>query len=47
MANLNQGAKELWVPTLFLWLFSFYVFFVMKKEYNHFLDLRMKFLGNG
>eukprot|EP00550_Attheya_septentrionalis_P009222 CAMPEP_0198291930 /NCGR_PEP_ID=MMETSP1449-20131203/9268_1 /TAXON_ID=420275 /ORGANISM="Attheya septentrionalis, Strain CCMP2084" /LENGTH=1076 /DNA_ID=CAMNT_0043990617 /DNA_START=67 /DNA_END=3297 /DNA_ORIENTATION=- len=47
MANVSQYSWRLWVPVFFLYLFSFFVFFVMKQEYRHFLELRMEFLGKG
>lgn len=47
MANIDQGSWQIWVPSVFIYLFSFFVFFVMKQEYRHYMDLRMQFLGKG
>lgn len=47
MANIDQGSRRIWVPTVFIYLFSFYIFFIMKQEYKHYVELRMEFLGKG
>jgi len=47
MANIDQGSWRIWVPTVFIYLFSAYIFFTMKQEYKHFVELRMEFLGKG
>jgi hypothetical protein len=47
MANVQQGSSLIWVPTLFMYLFSFFLFFIMKHEYKHFVELRLDFLGKG
>ena len=47
MANVMQGSGLIWVPTLFMYLFSAFVFFIMKHEYKHFVELRLDFLGKG
>eukprot|EP00566_Odontella_aurita_P003015 CAMPEP_0113599678 /NCGR_PEP_ID=MMETSP0015_2-20120614/42281_1 /TAXON_ID=2838 /ORGANISM="Odontella" /LENGTH=1029 /DNA_ID=CAMNT_0000507843 /DNA_START=376 /DNA_END=3466 /DNA_ORIENTATION=+ /assembly_acc=CAM_ASM_000160 len=47
MANIDQGSWQIWVPSVFIYLFSFFVFFVMKQEYRHYVELRMQFLGRG
>ena len=47
MANIDQGSWQIWVPSVFIYLFSFFVFFVMKQEYKHYMQLRMEFLGKG
>ena len=47
MANLSQNSWRIWIPTLFMWLFSFFVYYVMNKEFHHYIDLRMEFLGKG
>ncbi len=47
MANVQQGSRLIWVPTLFMYLFSSFVFFIMKHEYKHFVELRLDFLGKG
>lgn len=46
-ANLPRGSWRLWVPSVFAYLFSGFIFFVMKQEYRHFLELRMDFLARG
>ena len=45
MSNLQPGSDILWVSVSFLWLFSLYVYYVMKKEYRLFVYLRMRFMG--
>jgi len=48
MANVNQGDKwRIWAPTLFMYIFSGFVFYVMKNELAHFMELRLDFLGKG
>jgi hypothetical protein len=37
----------MWIPAIFAYLFSGFIFFVMKQEYRHFLELRMDFLARG
>ena len=47
VANVIKGSWRMWVPSIFAYLFSGFVFFVMKQEYRHFLELRMDFLARG
>eukprot|EP00557_Chaetoceros_sp_GSL56_P003961 CAMPEP_0176502360 /NCGR_PEP_ID=MMETSP0200_2-20121128/14707_1 /TAXON_ID=947934 /ORGANISM="Chaetoceros sp., Strain GSL56" /LENGTH=1124 /DNA_ID=CAMNT_0017901417 /DNA_START=137 /DNA_END=3511 /DNA_ORIENTATION=+ len=48
MANVAQGSSfGIWVPTVFMYLFSAFVFFIMKSEYKHYVELRLDFLGKG
>ena len=48
MANTKQGSSiGIWAPTAFMYLFSAFVFFVMKVEYKHYVELRLDFLGKG
>lgn len=48
MANTQQGSSiGIWAPTVFMYLFSAFVFFVMKSEYKHYVELRLDFLGKG
>lgn len=47
MMNITNNSWRMWVPCVFLYLFSGFVFFVMKQEYRHFIELRMDFLGKG
>jgi hypothetical protein len=48
MANVPQGNPlGIWIPTLFLYLFTSFVLFVIKQEYKHYIDLRLDFLGKG
>jgi hypothetical protein len=47
MANIDQGSWRIWVPTLFIYLFSFFTFFCIKQELKHYVELRMEFLGKG
>uniref|UniRef100_A0A7S4AB76 CSC1/OSCA1-like cytosolic domain-containing protein n=1 Tax=Pseudo-nitzschia australis TaxID=44445 RepID=A0A7S4AB76_9STRA len=47
VANLRDKSWRLWIPTIFAYLFSGFVCFVMKQEYRHFLELRMDFLARG
>ena len=47
MANLQQGSNLIWVPTIFLWLQTLYVIFLMNEEYKHYLECRVDFLARG
>jgi len=47
MANVDQGSWRIWVPTVFIYLFSAYIFFAMRQEYKHYVELRMDYLGEG
>ena len=47
MANIDQGSWRIWVPTIFIYLFSFFSFFCIKQELKHYVELRMEFLGKG
>jgi hypothetical protein len=47
MANLSVGSHLMWVPTLFLWLQTLYVIFLMNEEYKHYLECRVDFLARG
>lgn len=47
MANLQQGSHLMWVPTIFLWLQTMYVIFLMNEEYKHYLECRVDFLARG
>lgn len=47
MANLVQGSHLMWIPTIFLWLQTMYVFFLMNEEYKHYLECRVDFLARG
>jgi hypothetical protein len=46
-ANVAKGSWRMWVPCVFAYLLSGFIFFVMKQEYRHFLDIRMDFLARG
>ncbi len=37
----------MWVPTIFLWLQTMYVIFLMNEEYKHYLECRVDFLARG
>jgi Late exocytosis, associated with Golgi transport/Cytosolic domain of 10TM putative phosphate transporter len=47
VANVLRGSWRMWIPALFAYLFTGFIFFVMKQEYRHFLELRMEFLARG
>ena len=47
MANVSQGSQRLWVPTIFQWLQTLYVIFLMSEEYKHYLECRVDFLARG
>lgn len=47
VANVTKGSWRMWIPAIFSYLFTGFVFFVMKQEYRHFLELRMDFLARG
>jgi hypothetical protein len=38
---------RMWIPCIFLYLFSAFILFVVKQEYRHFLELRQDFLARG
>lgn len=46
-ANVVKGSWRMWVPCCFAYLFTGFIFFVIKQEYRHFLELRMDFLARG
>jgi hypothetical protein len=46
VANCTANAR-MWIPAIFAYLFTGFIFFVMKQEYRHFLELRMDFLARG
>eukprot|EP00934_Nitzschia_sp_Nitz4_P006176 Nitzschia sp. Nitz4//scaffold4_size323378//84551//88052//NITZ4_000640-RA/size323378-snap-gene-0.407-mRNA-1//1//CDS//3329553339//6166//frame0 len=47
VANVQKGSWRMWVPSVFAYFFTGFIFFVMKQEYRHFLELRMDFLARG
>lgn len=47
VANVLGGSWRMWIPAVFAYLFTGFIFFVMKQEYRHFLELRMEFLARG
>jgi len=48
MANTQQGSSiGIWAPTAFMYLFSGFVFFMIKTELKHYVELRLDFLGKG
>jgi Late exocytosis, associated with Golgi transport/Cytosolic domain of 10TM putative phosphate transporter len=47
VANVLSGSPRMWIPAIFAYLFTGFIFFVMKQEYRHFLELRMDFLARG
>ena len=47
MANLSQSSWKIWIPIAFMWLCSCFVYYLMNKEFHHYIDLRMEFLGKG
>jgi len=48
MANVRQDCRwRIWVSTVFMYMFSFFVFYVMKNELTHYMELRLDFLGKG
>lgn len=47
MANIHQGSIRIWVPTIFMYFFTAFVYYVMKQEYKHYVELRMEWLGLG
>lgn len=47
VANVTKGSWRMWIPSVFAYFFSGFIFFVMKQEYRHFLELRMNFLARG
>lgn len=47
VANVLSGSSRMWIPAIFAYFFTGFIFFVMKQEYRHFLELRMDFLARG
>ncbi|CAJ1948545.1 unnamed protein product [Cylindrotheca closterium] len=47
MANVAKDSWRMWIPSCFAYLFTGFIFFVIKQEYRHFLELRMDFLARG
>lgn len=47
MANVSQGSSIIWVSIVYIYFFTFFVLYVMKQEYKHFVELRLDFLGKG
>lgn len=45
MANIVNGSYRLWLPTIFMWFLTFFVFYLMNEEYKHYYELRMDFLA--
>ena len=47
MANIPKfgSAWRLWVPTIFMYFVTFFVFYLMNEEYKHYLELRMDYLS--
>jgi Late exocytosis, associated with Golgi transport/Cytosolic domain of 10TM putative phosphate transporter len=45
--NIPATGWRMWVACIFLYLFSFFIFFVVKQEYRHFLEVRQDFLAKG
>jgi len=45
--NIDTDSWRMWAPGVFCYLFSFFTAFVMKQEYQHFLELRQDFLARG
>jgi hypothetical protein len=43
----NPNDVKLWLPCLFLYLFSAFICFCIKQEYRHYLELRQDFLARG
>lgn len=47
MSNVAQSRWRLWVPSIFIWLMTAYVVYVLDLEFRHYLLCRMEFLGKG
>ena len=45
--NLPNRGWKLWVPCVFFYTFTAFIFFVIKQEYRHFLEVRQDFLARG
>jgi Late exocytosis, associated with Golgi transport/Cytosolic domain of 10TM putative phosphate transporter len=45
--NIPATGWRMWIACIFLYLFSFFIFFVVKQEYRHFLEVRQDFLAKG
>jgi hypothetical protein len=46
-ANLSSQGWRMWAPCIFAYFFSAFIFFVIKQEYRHFLELRQDYLARG
>jgi len=47
LANVPDQSKIFWLTTVFIWLLSIYVFYVMDKEIQHYVQVRMEFCAKG
>jgi len=47
MANLESKSLRLWFPTVFMYLMTLYVYFLINEEYKHYVECRMEFLTKG
>lgn len=45
--HIPKHGWRMWIACLFAYLFSFFIFFVIKQEYRHFLEVRQDFLAKG
>ncbi|GKY92356.1 hypothetical protein MPSEU_000206500 [Mayamaea pseudoterrestris] len=46
-ANIPSAGWRIWIAILFAYLFAGFIFFVVKQEYRHFLEVRQDFLARG
>ena len=46
-ANLPTYGWKMWIPCVFFYLFTAFIFFVVQQEYKHFLEIRQDFLAKG
>jgi hypothetical protein len=47
MAHLESGSSYMWVPTVFAYVLTFHVCYLLNKEYETFAELRQDFLCYG
>jgi hypothetical protein len=46
-ANIPSQGWRLWIAIIYAYFFAFFIFFVIKQEYRHFLEIRQDFLARG
>lgn len=45
--NIPKDGWRMWLACIFAYLFAFFIFFVIRQEYRHYLEIRQDFLARG